>query len=123
DFARLIRAGWVPVGLALGISLGARHDDGQTAATTARGAQNAEVGGYTELVNMTRQDARMRLAAEVARTGAEGVVVSAIDLRVHDRECPSQPYARDHLAEATIIGTAIASFRSGTAVPLGSLAV
>jgi uncharacterized protein YbjQ (UPF0145 family) len=123
DFAKLIHAGWVPVGLALGISIGARHDDGQTSITTARGAPNAEVDGYTELVNMARHDARVELAADVARMGAEGVVVSAIDLRVHDRECSSHVYARDHLAEVTILGTAIARFNSGTVVPAGSLAI
>ena len=123
DFAKLIHAGWVPVGIALGISLGARHDDWQTARTTARGAPNAEVDGYTELVNMTRHDARVELAADVARMGAEGVVVSAIDLRVHDRECSSQQYGRDHLAEVTIIGTAIARFSSGAVVPAGRLAI
>jgi uncharacterized protein YbjQ (UPF0145 family) len=123
DFAKLIQAGWVPVGLALGISLGARHDDGQTARTTARGAANAEVDGYTELVNMTRHDARVQLTADVARMGAEGVVVSAIDLRIHDRECPSPANSRDHLAEVTIIGTAIARFSSGALVPAQSLTV
>jgi uncharacterized protein YbjQ (UPF0145 family) len=123
DFAKLIQAGWVPVGLVLGISLGARHDDGQTARTTARGAANAEVDGYTELVNMTRHDARVQLTADVARTGAEGVVVSAIDLRIHDRECPSPANSRDHLAEVTIIGTAIARFSSGALVPAQSLTV
>ena len=123
DFAKLIRAGWVPVGVAVGISVGARHDDGQTARTTAWGAPNAEVDGYTELVNMTRQDARVQLAADVARMGAEGVVVSAIDLSIHDRECLSGQYTRDHFAEVTIFGTAIARFRSGAVVPAASLAI
>ena len=123
DFAKLVHAGWVPVGLAVGISLGARHDDWQTGITTARGAPNAEVDGYTELVNMTRLDARVQLTADVAGMGAEGVVVSAIDLRIHDRECPSQHPGRDHLAEVTIIGTAITRFSSGAVVPAGSLAI
>ena len=51
DFAKLIHAGWVPVGLALGISIGARHDDWRTRGSTFWGAGNTEVGGYTELVN------------------------------------------------------------------------
>jgi len=123
DFAKLIHAGWVPVGIALGISIGARHDDWQTSRTTARDAPNAEVDGYTELVNMARHDARVELTADVARIGAEGVVVSAIDLRVHDRECSSQQYTRDHLAEVTIIGTAIARFSSGAVVAAGNLAI
>ena len=123
DFAKLIRAGWVPAGVAVGISVGARHDDGQTSTATARGAPNAEVDGYTELVSVTRQDARAQLAADVARMGAEGVVVSAIDLSIHDRECSSRQYTRDHFAEVSIIGTAIARFGSGAAVPAGSLAI
>jgi len=123
DFAKLIRAGWVPAGVAVGISVGARHDDGQTSTATARGAPNAEVDGYTELVSVTRQDARAQLAADVARMGAEGVVVSAMDLSIHDRECSSGQYTRDHFAEVTIIGTAIARFGSGAAVPAGSLAI
>ena len=123
DFAKLIRAGWVPAGLAVGISVGARHDDGQTSRAAARGAPNAEVDGFTELVNVTRDDARVQLAADVARMGAEGVVVSAIDLSINDRECSSGQYTRDHFAEVTIIGTAIARFSSGAVVPAGSLAV
>jgi uncharacterized protein YbjQ (UPF0145 family) len=123
DFARLIHAGWVPAGVALGISLGARHDDQQTYSTTARGARNAEVDGYAELVNMTRHDARVQLAADVVRMGAEGVVVSSMDLRVHDRECPSPAGSRDHFAEVTVIGTAIAQFSAGPVVPAGTRAV
>jgi uncharacterized protein YbjQ (UPF0145 family) len=123
DFAKLIHAGWVPAGLVLGISLGARHDDVGTGMSTARGAPNAEVDGYTELVGTTRHDARVQLAADVARVGAEGVVVSAIDLRIHDRECPSQQYGRDHLAEVTIIGTAIARFGPGAGAEPGSLSI
>lgn len=123
DFAKLIHAGWVPAGVALGISLGARHDDQQTYSTTARGARNAEVDGYAELVTMTRHDARVQLAADVARIGADGVVVSSIDLRVHDRECPSPAGSRDHFAEVTVIGTAIAQFSAGAVVSAGTLAV
>jgi uncharacterized protein YbjQ (UPF0145 family) len=123
DFAKLIHAGWVPAGVALGISLGARHDDQQTSSTTARGARNAEVDGYADLVTMTRQDARAQLAADVVRIGAEGVVVSSIDLRLHDRECPSPAGSRDHLAEVTVIGTAIARFSSGALTPASTLAV
>jgi uncharacterized protein YbjQ (UPF0145 family) len=123
DFAKLIHAGWIPAGVALGISLGARHDDQQTYSTTARGARNAEVDGYAELINMARHDARVQLAADVARMGADGVVVSSIVLRVHDRECPSPAGSRDHLAEVTVIGTAIAQFSVGAVVPATTLAV
>src|ERR1019366_9571444 len=41
DFAKLMMAGWVPVGLALGISVGSRHDDWLTVGQTRWGAGNA----------------------------------------------------------------------------------
>ena len=110
DFAKLITAGWVPVGMALGISIGARHDDWLTINQTRWGTGNAEVTGYTDLVNQSRHDARTQLDRDVARMGGEGVVVKTMDMRIRDRECPMQEHRRDHIAEVTIIGTAIAHF-------------
>ena len=59
----------MPAGLALGISVGARHDDWLTVGQTRWGAGNAEVNGYTELVNDTRHDARVQLEKDVRRMG------------------------------------------------------
>jgi uncharacterized protein YbjQ (UPF0145 family) len=110
DFAKLIMAGWVPAGLALGISVGARHDDWVTVNQTRWGSGNVEVQGYTDLVNDTRHDARQQLQRDVARHGAEGVVVQRMEMRVGEHECPAQEGRRDHVVEATIIGTAITQF-------------
>ena len=110
DFAKLIADGWVPVGLALGISVGARHDDWLTINQTRWGSGNAEVTGYTDLVNQTRHDAREQLDRDVARMGADGVVVKSMDMRVRERECPVAEHRRDHIVETTIVGTAIARF-------------
>jgi uncharacterized protein YbjQ (UPF0145 family) len=110
DFAKLIMAGWVPAGLVLGISIGARHDDWLTTGQTRWGAGNAEVTGYTELVNSARHDAREQLERDVTARGADGVVIRDMSMRVRERECPSQQHGRDHIAEVTIIGTAIARF-------------
>jgi uncharacterized protein YbjQ (UPF0145 family) len=124
DFAKLIMAGWVPVGLALGISIAARHDDWVTMSATRWGAGNTEVSGYTELVNMARHDAREELHSDVERLGADGVVIATNHLHVSSRECPAQDSRRDHIAEATIIGTAIARFTGGRgSAPPGVLAV
>ncbi len=117
DFAKLMSSGWVPAGLALGISVGARHDDWLTVGQTRWGAGNAEVGGYTELVNDTRHDARIQLEKDVRRLGGEGVVVSRMDLRVHERECPMQEHGKDHIVEVTIVGTAMARFASEAKPP------
>ena len=123
DFAKLMMAGWVPVGLALGISIGSRHDDWLTVGQPRWGAGNAEVVGYTELVNEARHDGRVQLEKDVRRLGGEGVVVSRMDLRVNERECPVQEHGKDHIVEVTVIGTATAHFASPKARQPGSLAI
>ncbi len=110
DFAKLIMKGWVPAGLALGISIGSRHDDWLTVGQTRWGSGNAEVTAYTELVNDARHDSRQQLEKDVRRLGGEGVVIAAMDMRVRERECPAMEGRRDHIVEATCIGTAIARF-------------
>ena len=110
DFAKLIMTGWVPAGLVLGISIGSRHDDRTTTRQARWGTSNAEVAGWTELVGQSRHDARDQLDSEVRRLGSEGVVIAAMQMRVRQRDCPAQVGRRDHIVEATLVGTAIARF-------------
>ncbi|MGD0066141.1 MAG: heavy metal-binding domain-containing protein [Streptosporangiaceae bacterium] len=110
DFAKLVMRGWMPAGLALGISIGSRHDDRGTARQTRWVSGNAEVAGWTELVGESRRDARRQLEGDLARLGAEGVVIATMELRVRERDCPGQVGRRDHIVEATLIGTAITRF-------------
>src|ERR1700722_783836 len=112
DFAKLVHKGWMPAGLVLGITVAARHDDWQTVGQTRWSAGNAEVSGWTELVNDARHDARQQLDADVKRLGAEGVVIASMDMRVRERECPAQEGRRDHIVEAVNIGTAVVRFKS-----------
>lgn len=115
DFAKLIADGVVPVGLALGISIGARHDDWLTRNQASRWMSgNTEVSGYTDLINKTRHDARDQLRQDVRDLGAEGVVIQRMDMQVGEHECPAQEGARDHVAEVTIVGTAITHFSSSS---------
>src|SRR5579863_7213456 len=114
DFTKLIMKGWVPAGLALGISIGSRHDDWLTVGQTRWGSGNAEVTGYTELVNDARHDSRVQLEKDVRRLGGEGVVIAEMDMRVRERECPAMEGRRDHIVEATYIGTAIVRFTSAS---------
>jgi uncharacterized protein YbjQ (UPF0145 family) len=122
DFAKLIMTGWVPAGLVLGISIGSRHDDRTTARQARWGSGNAEVAGWTELVGQSRHDARDQLDSEVRRLGGEGVVIAAMQMGVRQRDCPVQVGRRDHIVEATLIGTAIARF-SRTGGPLAGPAL
>lgn len=110
DFARLIMAGWVPTGLALGIAIGVRHDDRATIRQARVWSGNAEMAGWTALMNQTRHDARRRLEEDVGRLGAEGVVIVGMQLHSRSRDCPVAVGRRDHIVEVTITGTAIAGF-------------
>jgi uncharacterized protein YbjQ (UPF0145 family) len=119
DFAKLMMKGWAPAGLALGIAIAARHDDWVTVNQTRWGSGNTEVTGFTEVVIDARHDARRQLEADVRRLGGEGVVIASMDMRVRERECPAAEGRRDHIVEATNIGTAIVRFstsaeRAGT---------
>jgi uncharacterized protein YbjQ (UPF0145 family) len=110
DFAKLITNGWVPSGLALGISIGSRHDDWATTRQTRWRSGNVEVAGWTDLVNQTRHDARRQLESDVQLLGADGVVIAAMLMQVRERDCPTTVGRRDHVVEATLIGTAITPF-------------
>ena len=118
DFAKLIMAGWVPVGIVLGVAIGARHDDWQTTRQTRRWSGNREVAGWTDVVNQSRREARGRLDRDVRRLGAEGAVVASMQLRVSVRDCPAQAGRRDHIVEASILGTAVARFGRAQPGPL-----
>ncbi len=109
DFVKLLQSGWVPVGIAMGVDVTVRHDDWNTR-SQARSWSNAEVSGYTQLVQETRDGCRSALETDVKRQHGEGVVVRTMSLRIHEQECGTTEGARDHIAEATILGTAIARF-------------
>jgi uncharacterized protein YbjQ (UPF0145 family) len=110
DFAKLLMDGWVPAGIVLGISVAGLHDTLVTTSPGPWGTGNAEVPPYTDLIRSARQDARSRLEQRVRGLGAEGVVVSAMTLRVRSGECRAHPGGTDHFAEAVITGTAVARF-------------
>jgi uncharacterized protein YbjQ (UPF0145 family) len=110
DFTKLVAHGFIPVGLALGVAVGYRHDDWLTKGQTRFTAGNVEVEGYSYLVRQMRADARNELELDLTRMGAEGVVVREMETRVTERRCPVMPLGKDHVAEATIVGTAITQF-------------
>ena len=119
DVAKLLRAGWVPAGIALGISVAIRHDDWATRRQSSWGAGNVEVAGYTELVSHVRADARQRFHRSVAELGADGAIASELSLRIWEIE-PSDGH-RDHVAESTMFGTAVARFHRAAGPPTRSL--
>jgi len=123
DFAKLVLSGWVPCGLAFGVAVGIRHDDYRTVGVT-RSWQNGEVPGYTELVHRVRAEVRSELATDVARHGGAGVTVRDMDLRIWEQECQMAEGFKDHVAQATVFGTAIVPFqRRDARRPPSSMAI
>ncbi len=118
DFTKLVAHGWIPVGLALGVAVGYRHDDREVRGQMAITAGNVEVDGYTYLVRQVRTDARNELELDLVRMGAEGAVVRDMQTRFTQRRCPMLPLGKDHVAEATIVGTAIARFANLAPPPI-----
>jgi uncharacterized protein YbjQ (UPF0145 family) len=125
-FAKLVTAGWVPVELLYGMSVGVRHDDYRTRSQRNSWA-NTEVAGYSELVHDVRADARAQLRAQSGRHGGDGVILAAGDLRVWGEPCFRNSDQEDHVAEATLVGTTVARFevraqvpRTLTVMPLGT---
>ena len=53
---------------------------------------------------------QVRLEQDVRRLGGEGVVITGMQMRVRERDCPATVGRRDHIAEVTLTGTAIARF-------------
>jgi uncharacterized protein YbjQ (UPF0145 family) len=119
DVAKLLHAGWAPATLVWGISVAIRHDDYQTRmAAGSFNWQNVEVPGYSELVSFARGDARAQFEARAARQGADSATVSHMSLHVREIE-PSDGH-RDHIAEAMVVGTAIAKAHDGADAPTDS---
>ncbi len=107
DVAKLLPRGWVPAALVVAVEVAIRHDDWNTR-NQAMSWSNTEVAGYTELVQHARRAVRSDLGKQVRRLGADGLVASELGLRISEIE-PAEQH-RDHVAEAIMIGTAIAHF-------------
>jgi uncharacterized protein YbjQ (UPF0145 family) len=123
DFAKLIMAGWVPAGIALGIAVTGLHDDLATTSSGPWRTANAEIPAYTALLTKVREDARHRLEQAVRSVGADGVVVSAMTVRVRSDACRAHPGGTDHFAEAVTTGTSVARFAGQRTLARPGLAI
>jgi uncharacterized protein YbjQ (UPF0145 family) len=110
DVAKLMLSGWMPVGLAIGVSVGIKHDDYYTRSQASSFyTSNREVVGFTELVHGVRSDARAQFARRASRQGGDSSIVSRISLDTWESENNGH---RDHLAQCFATGTTLATFDS-----------
>lgn len=110
DVAKLLRAGWVPVTLAIGIADGTAYDIAMT------DHPGSEARAPTELVTRVRAGARAEFSSVVRASGADGGLVTATTLR-------AWALGRTGAAAvASVFGTALSRFGDGPA-PTESRAV
>lgn len=109
DFATLLRAGWVPVGLVQGVGAMLRHRDAYQA---AQGASwyNQELGGPTRLVQAARDAARSDLTRDAGRLGGDTVVLRDTVVQVYERGC-GVGEGEDQFVNTFLWGTAIVPYR------------
>jgi uncharacterized protein YbjQ (UPF0145 family) len=108
DVVKLLRAGWLPVALVVGVGAVVRHDD-LLAYTQRSSWRRQELTGLTDLTTAARAQARAALTADAGRHGATTVLAPALTLTVSQVPCRQIPnkQSHDHVAEATMLGTAI----------------
>jgi uncharacterized protein YbjQ (UPF0145 family) len=99
DVAKLMRAGWMPASIVLGLSV-----------------------AISELVHAARENARRQLASRTAAIGADGAVLtSQVTLSIEERRI-SQGH-HDVVATARATATAIVAFASGGSQSTASTSV
>lgn len=116
DVGKLVRAGWVPVRVAVGVA-GRGGFDYFMRYQTNSWAGNVEVDTATKVVTEVRAAARAEFARAIRDSGADGGIVSGMRLRAW----PVQDLAVVGIASVT--GTAIARFHEGRAAPTGALKI
>jgi uncharacterized protein YbjQ (UPF0145 family) len=130
-FAKLLGAGWVPVELLVGMSIGVRHDDFWSRSPKFS-SRNTELSGLSRLVQAVRSDARRQLRLHAGERGGDALLMSGGTLRVWKETCMravgtgGDAELHDHLAESTMVGSTIAQFgtprrpKTLSVMPLGS---
>jgi uncharacterized protein YbjQ (UPF0145 family) len=109
DFAKLIRAGWVPVALAQGVGSMVRHDD-WSMMSQRTSWYNQELAGSTELVHAARDAARKSLATDAKHVGGHTVLLRDMMLQVSEQRCAGGGEGEDHVANTFIWGTSVVPF-------------
>jgi uncharacterized protein YbjQ (UPF0145 family) len=113
DFAKLIRAGWVPVALVQGVGAVIRHDD-YTTMRQRTSWYNQQLDGPTQLLHTARHGARKSLATDAARWGGHTVLLRDMEVQMFRRRCTSVNEGEDDHANVFLWGTAVVPFTTRT---------
>ena len=109
-------SGWAPVAIVIGIAAGVRHLDNRSIRHASRlYLGNIEVEGHTDVANRTRREATDQLRMDVRGRHGSGVVTREMEMAFEEFECKGVEGAKDQMALATIVGTAITKFERDNA--------
>ncbi|MHB1682780.1 MAG: heavy metal-binding domain-containing protein [Bacilli bacterium] len=115
DFARLIIAGHLPVGLALGATFYYLRTDWWDA-QQERSWYNQEMQHFTQGMYTARHLAQKKLREDLQKMGATGVVGAEFEMHVEEIEggqVGDGERVQDHIVEVVMLGTAVERVESG----------
>lgn len=112
DFAKLLAAGYVPLGVALGVSVVYLYTN-WSAQMQEMSWANQEMVQFTEATYGVRSLAMQRLKQQASADGADGVIAFGTDMRVEKVEQSNgQGQDRtDHIIEFSALGTEVGRMR------------
>jgi uncharacterized protein YbjQ (UPF0145 family) len=105
EVTALVQSGYVPRGMALGLSVSTKHEDQHLKAQRSMWSDNTEIDGLTQLLEGARDDARVQLTKRATPLHGSDIVVT--DSFVGEFETPCGEEVDLH-AEAMFVGTVIA---------------
>ncbi|WP_144763920.1 heavy metal-binding domain-containing protein [Curtobacterium sp. 9128] len=101
----LLQSGFVPRGMALGLSVSTKHEDPLLRQQRSTWTGNTEIDGLTHLLEAARDDARLQLTRRATVLGASDLVVTDSSVGEFETSCGDEA---DLHAEALFVGTGIA---------------
>jgi uncharacterized protein YbjQ (UPF0145 family) len=128
DFWTLIRAGYRPVGFAMGNCV-AYVPPGTLMMTTGSSGDNQELSEYTHVLYDARELAIGRLQYEAEQVGAQGIVGVTVTEKEHSWGAGTRlrdgnaAYTNGELIELFVVGTAVVRYDTGKKLPPVHLAV
>ena len=118
DTVRLVRSGWIPVGIGWGVAAVHVHSWGNNAFWQGTALSNAEMSTPTFAVQLVRSRAQASVGRSLAEVSGASLVGATLSVERVSQKCGN---AEGSLVTASLLGTAIHRYRASPARPLVAL--
>lgn len=113
DSAKLLRSGFIPASVAVGMTMAITHDLRRAQLARNRFSSVREVAYITELVTMARSHARGQVNKAVSDAGADGAILtSQMTLSIEEHRVNRRHH--DIVAQVTAVASSIVSFEEAS---------